>query len=475
MALLLLSANLKAQLHHRYIFVDDSIIQKTYQVTRVVHHPEKCSQNPLLIADKPWEGGINLYGTVLYDNGKFRMWYQVYNGKAKDRSFNTLIAYAESEDGIHWTKPDLGLVEFEGNKNNNILITCRGTSSLYSPAVVKDPKPENPEKTYKMIYWDSMSKKELEKYGPNFPPGKNVPGWRAIPGEGFFTAYSPDGIHWKQYGHQPVFTCACDASSLNYFSDGTFVVFHKISVAEDRHFRILGQTTSKDFVNWSKPSIILEPDWHDPYGTEFYGMSGFEYYGNYLGLVWIYNNAPADKSMNIQMAASKDGKNWHRAADRKIFLDRGEPGDWDGGSIVVSSNPLISPPGYPDKILIYYGGGTTTHDDSRYREWGIGLATLRIDGFVSMRSGMFNGKLKTKPIIATGSKMFCNCDIKHGYIKIELLDENGKSIAMSKDITTSGTRKIVQWEKSPKVDIAGKKITIVFYMKKSDLYSFWFE
>ncbi|RKY89333.1 hypothetical protein DRQ09_01580 [candidate division KSB1 bacterium] len=113
------------------------------------------------------------------------MWYQILNLKTNDLRFRTSVGYAESSDGLTWEKPSIGIIDYKGSKDNNLVITCRGTSSLCSPAVVKDPYPSSTDETYKMIYWDSMSKEELKMYGPNFPLGKDVPGWKAIPGEGF--------------------------------------------------------------------------------------------------------------------------------------------------------------------------------------------------------------------------------------------------------------------------------------------------
>ncbi|RKY89332.1 hypothetical protein DRQ09_01575 [candidate division KSB1 bacterium] len=232
---------------------------------------------------------------------------------------------------------------------------------------------------------------------------------------------------------------------------------------------------SRDFIKWSPPRVILTQDWHAPYGTEFYGMSGFEYFGNYIGLIWIYNNAPGDKSMNIQLASSSDGENWHRASNRKIFMDTGKPDDWDGGTILMSFGPVVSPPGAEDELWFYYGGGTTTHYDKRFRQNSIGLATLRIDSFTSMHSGIFNGKLRTKPIRVSGSKMYCNYKTLHGGLKIKILDTKKNILYESKKFTGNEIRKLVEWNNIENLDLKNRKIVIIFYMNRCDLFSFWFE
>ncbi len=121
-----LTLSLNAQF--KYLFTSDRWIGETYAVSRETKQGLKLKGNPLITADKPWEGGVNCFGSVLYDEGKFRMWYQIYNGKEKkDLRFATMVGYAESTDGINWIKPELGLHEYLGSKNNNIVLPSATT------------------------------------------------------------------------------------------------------------------------------------------------------------------------------------------------------------------------------------------------------------------------------------------------------------------------------------------------------------
>ncbi|WP_456428644.1 hypothetical protein [Rhodocaloribacter sp.] len=465
-----------AQVPRKHLFIDDHIIAHTYQVVRVIPEPARHPYNPLIEADRPWEGkNVYLYGTVLYDEGRFRMWYQVFNPDSDDPLFRTSVGYAESRDGITWTKPALDIISYKGQPTN-LVLQNHGTSDLVTPAVVKTPDDPDPAKRYKMLYYDSMSKADLEEIGPNFPLGKSVPGWRALPGEGFFIAYSPDGIHWTHPFRQPVFTCPCDASSMTRGKDGTYHAWFKTSTASDRHFRILGQSDSKDFEHWSEPGVILEPDWHDPFGTEFYGMSAFDYAGSTIGLIWVYHNAPDDKTVDIQLATYREGR-WQRAADRKTFFKPGPPASWDAGALfAVASDLVVSPPGHEDEIWIYYGGNSVHHDDRRFRETSIGLATIRLDGFAAMHAGQFDGILETKPLPFEKSSLFLNADARHGAIQVEVLDSaSGQVLARSRVISRlDGTRLPVTWESGDAPDM-GKEVVLRFRMKKTDLYAFWFE
>lgn len=83
------------------LFLDDYLIASMTGVTREIHPARKHPANPVLWPTEPWEGKVAvIYGSVIRDDGKYRMWYHGGAG----------VSYAESEDGIKWTKPLMGLV-----------------------------------------------------------------------------------------------------------------------------------------------------------------------------------------------------------------------------------------------------------------------------------------------------------------------------------------------------------------------------
>ena len=90
----------------RQLFVDDYVIEHMENLTKTLHQPRKEPSNPVLAMTEPWETYLH-GGTVLYEPEEklFKMWYGTPNG----------IAYATSKDAIHWDKPSLGIVEWEGN------------------------------------------------------------------------------------------------------------------------------------------------------------------------------------------------------------------------------------------------------------------------------------------------------------------------------------------------------------------------
>ena len=115
------------------LFVDDHLIAESDNLVRVYHAFEKHTGNPVMTADKPWEGNaVYIYGTVLpnEDGQGYRMWYHSYDGDYR-------MLYATSNDGIRWTKPNLGLTSFQGSTENNILFHL--THENHNPQVIHTP------------------------------------------------------------------------------------------------------------------------------------------------------------------------------------------------------------------------------------------------------------------------------------------------------------------------------------------------
>ena len=155
------------------LLVDDHDVLYRAGTERVLRPLDRAVENPIISVDKPWETLV-AYCSVYRDpqTGHYQLWYQASPG--------CYLCYATSRDGIRWTKPDLGLVEFQGNKNNNILMQLG-----YGASVVVDRYSADPARRYKAAFWDSG---EID--------GRSIPGT--------CVAFSPDGIHWSKYSGNPV-------------------------------------------------------------------------------------------------------------------------------------------------------------------------------------------------------------------------------------------------------------------------------
>ena len=140
-------------------FLDDLLVDEASRISRYMNRPNKHVGNPIIVADRPWEqgrsrgetGDVQLVGqTVLYDEEEnlFKMWYLPSAFPDGRRPW----CYATSTDGFNWEKPDLGLIEFEGSKQNNIVEMLRGGGAAGEPNyynVFKDPRDPDPQRRYK--------------------------------------------------------------------------------------------------------------------------------------------------------------------------------------------------------------------------------------------------------------------------------------------------------------------------------------
>src|SRR6185437_2900040 len=104
-------------------------------------------------------GQVGLYGTVIRDGNKFRMWYMASPERLQPgerQKYWRPMCYAESEDGMHWNKPELGLVEFNGNRRNNICLIESDDVELTKVddflSVLYEPQDPAPSRRYTTAY-----------------------------------------------------------------------------------------------------------------------------------------------------------------------------------------------------------------------------------------------------------------------------------------------------------------------------------
>src|SRR5215203_3446335 len=157
---------------HRQLFVDDRMIASSSGLKRVIHAARKYEDNPILLPVKPWEGQYTLlYGTVIRDEeeGIWKMWYSTMNHfRYIQKIFpeSTYLCYATSRDGVHWTKPELGVVEYRGKTLNNIVL--EGTHApevgiegiLDAVSILKDVRDPDASRRYKLMMWRHNQKFE---------------------------------------------------------------------------------------------------------------------------------------------------------------------------------------------------------------------------------------------------------------------------------------------------------------------------
>lgn len=265
--------------------------------------------------------------------------------------------------------------------------------------------------------------------------------------------------------------------------------------------RRVWQSESPDMIHWSRPYPIMVPeDGCDGLDETFYGMSQYRVGGAVIGFLNIFNYV--SNTVGVKLVYSRDGKTWHHLNNRKPFIERGGPGDWDEFITAIPSRPIE----HGDELFVYYGGARNHHDwwfiggvegldvpeatDLDRVDYGIGLARMRLDGFVSLDAGVRPGILITRHFISNGTQLTANAKCcSGGSITAEIVDAcdeviEGFSRAECDAFTGDSVRHVFSWKGNSRLpDVTRARSTypkpetermrkIRFYINKSSIYSF---
>jgi len=347
--------------------------------------PEKYPGNP--VVDRGPKGApdswaVQFYGSVIRENGKFRMWYAAAAEKPKDTNEPRWRgAYAESEDGLNWTKPDLGLVEYNGNMANNLVKMDPPQLSFLNLKVLFEPEDPNPDRRYKITTHAYMDKDRSL--------GTLVP---------FFSA---DGLHWKAVRPvTPVKTKVTkddlflpwthfEPSGGLYKWDGLYYASGQNANPASRpyHGRVVRAFVSGDFINWAHASTVgfVRTAQHELLGPgrsregeqTHEGLSVWNRGNILLGISGVWHGAKEwkDVTIDLGLVMSNDGIIFREPAHEWIFIEHGADGEWDQGG-------LLQGQGFEnvgDKTYIYYGAWDPRNWKNAPPRGGVGLVTLPRD------------------------------------------------------------------------------------------------
>ncbi|MBN2270034.1 MAG: hypothetical protein JXN61_05435 [Sedimentisphaerales bacterium] len=467
----------------KQLFLDDYLIESSTNIERRIHPAEKFDGNPVLWPCESWEPELaTLYGSVIRDEGKFRMWYKSGMG----------VGYAESGDGIKWGKPQLDLVKVDGQKTNLLFVKrekFKGPESFPTFwelfGVHKDEKDPDPERRYKMGFLSIIRPYKGPRRDPFHPTDRR----------GLGLAGSGDGIHWKlinEYATEAICDGAThwlfDASRRKYVLYGRTKktlpevesAWSKYDWYEQYHSgRAVARLESVDFLNWNftEPAsapVVLTADIADEPGTEIYSMMVFPYESLYIGLVQVFHARPETCYLDVQLAVSHDGLSFTRVGDRTPFIPVGPIGSWDRFNQSLANNPPIL---VGDKLRFYYGGRTYRHSpykgkDTGPASGGIGFASIKPDRFVSLQASFDGGRILTKPLTFVGSDLHINAESDFGEILVEVLDLAGNTIATSKPVQDDGLDIAVDWQRGSLKSLKAP-VVLRFTLKNACLFALW--
>lgn len=485
----------------RELFVDDALIEGLHGKAELrLHQP--VPREVVIVHDAPWEGAGSGYHSLFKDGNLYRMYYKAWQRTPGPGVPNTdknplLCCYAESDDGIHWRKPELGLFAFNGSKANNIVMASGPLGGLDvdagHPAVFKDENPAAaPDARYKAFFRSDKPK-------------------------GLLAFKSPDGIHWAPMADAPVITDgAFDSQNLAFWDGerGEYRAYWRYFAkgGEYRHddrnpvgLRSIRTATSKDFIHWENQADLkfvdspfeqLYTNQVKPYHRAPHLFIGFPM--RYTDRGWsdsmraLPNLAHREWRAGITerlgtavtdalFMASRDGVTFKRWKEALLRPGIERDGTWTYGQLcvawqVVETKSALE--GAPNELSIYadehYWSGASGSTVRRY--------TLRLDGFVSVQAPMSGGELVTKPVRFTGRQLQLNFSTSAaGSVRVELQDEAGRplpgfSLEDCPPIFGDSVERPVSWRAGTDVGkLAGQAVRLRFVLQDADVYAYQFK
>lgn len=418
--------------------------------------------------DKPWEGGFSAYVTVLQDGARYRMYYRGVPNSGKDGRSAEVTCTAESADGVHWTKPNVGLFEVHGTRENNVVLADAAPfTHNFSPMI--DTRPGVP---------------DAERY-------KALGGtWQA----GLVAFASPDGLRWTKMRKEPVLTGgAFDSQNLAFWSEaeGCYVCYFRTM---HDGVRWVSRSTSKDFLHWTahEEMEFRRPTGPAPPEHLYTNQTGAYFRAPHMYIATAARFMPGRevlsedqaKAINVDPGYFKD------ISDAVLLTSRGG-NVYDRTFMEGFLRPGIGPKNwvsrtnYPALNVVQTG----PHEMSLYVQNDYAQATaclrrytLRLDGFASVRAPYDGGEMVTKPLTFEGNRLSLNfATSAAGGIRVEIQDAQGAPIpgytlADADEVIGNEIDRSVCWRGKDDVSpLAGKPIHLRFVMKDADLYSLKFE
>jgi len=467
-------------------FVDHYLIDRLEGTTLELHAPHYAGV--ALPFNDPWDRDASGYATILEDSGLYRLYYRggprdMSAGKAEGST--SYFCYAESKDGITWVKPKLGLVEFEGSKENNILL---------APAPKEDP-------------WTQSISPFLDSR-PGVPADER---YKAIGGQwpqGLYVLVSPDGIKWRKWRDKPVFKeGAFDSLNVAFWSETEqcyvlyFRVFTNWTDYGAKNFRVDGfrsisRTTSPDLIDWSAPQRMTfgntpleqlytnhtRPYFRAPHlylampmrlvpGRRFLTdaeMDTQKLGKGFRGISGHNHNIPNEVSDTVLMT-SRGGTRYDRTFMEAFVRPGFDKGNWVSRNGVPATGLIRTG---PNEMSLYVGQNyvqPTAH---------LGRYTMRLDGFASVHADYAGGEMVTKPFVVEGARLALNYSTSAaGGIRVEVQTPAGEPIPgytldECPTIVGDSIERAVGWAtRDDLTPLRGQSVRLRFVLKDADLFA----
>jgi hypothetical protein len=500
-----------------YLAIDDVSLPLRKNVCLHINQPTVRREPALgpspLDSNAPDNLAAHFYGTVLHDAGKFRMWYYAcHRGKNPDWSprlmqqvakmpgwmmdvkegnevYQGPLCYAESDDGITWTKPALGQVLFKGSRANNALALPHAIVS--GAAVIRDDAEPNPARRYKMVYQFFPDQTE--------PP---IPEYGTLPS--MACAVSPDGLKWTMTGMPFVNQFVEHCSFIRH--NGQYIVHSQAfpgnswgGGAYTEGAAAGGRTgvahATCDFDRWPDfwQWAFALPESRDPaergadklYDQVHLGVGAVSLGNVCVGIYGVWHNQPFGENFgkvtcDLGLVISNDGIHFREpaASPGQAFIHREAspatvvPGR-EFSTILCQGNGILN---VGDETRIYHGRwrnvGQKAEDIAAFYSAEVALATLPRDrwGALALNPGVDEGAVCSASLAlpANNANLTLNADGVAG-LTVDLLDEQLRPMpgfTEGQIVGGDGLDCPVQWPGHTLSELSGRTVRVQVKMRR---------
>ncbi|QDU80657.1 hypothetical protein Pla110_23890 [Polystyrenella longa] len=466
----------------RELLIDHALTEKmSGEVELRLHHP--VAREVALTLNEPWEGNSSGYPTVIKDGDLFRMYYCGHrfvvdpDDPPLRMEHSEVTCYAESRDGIHWSKPNLNLFKWGNYEKNNIVWLGGAENHNFSPFIDTNPAAD-PQTRFKAVGGTITSK-------------------------GIYSFQSADGIHWSKLSTKPIITQGPFDSHNTCFWDSVHERYCIYIRHVARDLRLVMVAYSEDFKTWTEPVELEYPDsppqqmytnhvlpYHRAphilmgFPTRYVARSNTKHVASLPPLdlrsdfLNLYERGGTDLTDGLFMT-SRDGQVFNRW-DEAFF----RPGPQGEGRWIYGDNYQTygvwetesAEPGGGMELSTQFSEGYWRENEHQLRRY-----TVRLDGFVSLNAKYAGGELITKPVIFKGNKLEINyATSAAGSLRVELQDASGQpipgfSLDDCPELFGDSTSQQVTWNSETDIGkLAGTPVRLRFVLSDGDLYSYRF-
>lgn len=453
----------------RELFVDRYLIDSMHGVRLRLQTPQYAGV--ALTCDQPWEGAYSQYFTIIRDGDIYRMYYRGLPVLADNSNLES-TCYAESRDGIHWAKPNIGLYEVDGTFDNNVILHGQTPASHNFAPFLDTRIGVAPSQRFKSLSGSGHS--------------------------GLMAYASADGFHWNKLCSEAVITAgAFDSMNVAFWSESEecyICYFRTYSEGGDHGIRTISRVTSPDFINWSEPTAMT---YGDVPLEHLYTNQTVPYYRaphiyialpmrffpdrsalsaatlDKLGVDAAYRKYAQNECTDGVLMTTRGGSRFDRTFMEAFVRPGLDPGNWVSRSVMAARGMVQTG---PNEISLYY----EQRDGQKSKH--LARFTIRTDGFASLHAPYAGGEIVTKLVAFDGDKLALNCSTSAaGSIRVEIQDANGKPVPgfaldECESIIGDAIEHEVEWKaRASLASLIGKPIRMRIVMHDSDLYAFQFK